>query len=94
MKALKAAAVLAGSIAIAGSAAPAFAADLAPTSLNGGLETIAGQTPHLLDTKPVSTNMLDTENSDSVVNTVKDTTDGLNSAGGPTELLGGLPLAK
>ncbi|MEU6124513.1 hypothetical protein [Streptomyces sp. NPDC047123] len=92
MKALKAAAVLAGSIAIAGSAVPAFAGELAPTSLNGGLDTLAGQP--LLDAQPLSTNMLDTENPDSAVNTVKDATDGLNSAGGPTELLGGLPLAK
>ncbi|MFK4065154.1 hypothetical protein [Streptomyces sp. NPDC029674] len=92
MKALKAAAVLAGSIAIAGSAAPAFADSLTPTSLNGGLESIAGQS--LLDFKPVGTNMLDTKNKDSVINTVKDTAEGLNSAGGPTELLGGLPLAK
>ncbi|MCF3123983.1 MULTISPECIES: hypothetical protein [Streptomyces] len=92
MKSLKAAAVLAGSIAVAGSAVPAFAADLTPTSLNGGLETIASQP--LLDAQPVSTNMLDTENKDSVVNTVKNTADGLNSSGGPQQLLGGLPLAK
>ncbi|MET7360448.1 hypothetical protein ABZS76_18635 [Streptomyces sp. NPDC005562] len=92
MKALKAVAVLAGSLAIAGSAAPAFADDLTPTSLNGGLDTIAGKA--LLDAKPVSTNMLDTENKDSVVNTVADIADGLNSAGGPTRLLGGLPLGK
>ncbi|AZM57789.1 hypothetical protein DMA15_19795 [Streptomyces sp. WAC 01529] len=92
MKALKAAAVLAGSIAIAGSAAPAFAGGLTPTSLNGGLETLAGQP--LLDTKPVSTNMLDTENENSVVNTVNDTAEGLNAGGGPTKMLGGLPLAK
>ncbi|MEU1026614.1 MULTISPECIES: hypothetical protein [unclassified Streptomyces] len=92
MKALKAAAVLAGSIAIAGSAAPAFAGDLTPTSLNGGLESLAGKS--LLDTKPVNTNMLDTENKDSVVSTVKDTADGLNAHGGPAKLLGGLPVAK
>ncbi|QEV22417.1 hypothetical protein [Streptomyces alboniger] len=91
MKALKAAAVLAGSIAIAGSAAPAFAGGLTPTSLNGGLETLAGQS--LLDTKPVSTNMLDTENKNSVLNTATDTVEGLNSGGGPAKTLGGLPLA-
>lgn len=92
MKSLKAAAVLAGSMAIAGAAAPAFASDLTPTSLNGGLETVLGQS--MLDTKPVSTNMLDTENKDSVVNTVKDVAEGVNSGGGPTKMLGGLPLGK
>ncbi|WJV47491.1 hypothetical protein [Streptomyces flavofungini] len=92
MKSLKAAAVLAGSMAVAGAAAPAFASDLTPTSLNGGLETVLGQS--MLDTKPVSTNMLDTENKDSVVNTVKDTAEGVNQGGGPAKLLGGLPLPK
>ncbi|CAM5261126.1 ATP-binding protein OS=Streptomyces alboniger OX=132473 GN=CP975_18845 PE=4 SV=1 [Streptomyces alboniger] len=92
MKAMKAAAVLAGSIAIAGSAAPAFAGDLTPSSLNGGLDAIASQgLDHAL---PVSTNMLDPENRDSVINTVKDTAEGLNSGGGPGTLLGGLPLAQ
>lgn len=92
MKSLKAAAVLAGSIALAASAAPAFASDLTPTSLNGGLETITSQ--DLLASEPLSSNLLDTENGDSVVNTVKDAADGLNAAGGPTQVLGGLPLAK
>ncbi|GGO43301.1 MULTISPECIES: hypothetical protein [Streptomyces] len=92
MKSLKAAAVLAGSIAVAGAATPAFANGLTPTSLNGGLETVLGQSA--LDTKPVSTNMLDTENKDSVVNTVTDAAEGVNAGGGPTKLLGGLPLAK
>ncbi|MFF1378385.1 hypothetical protein [Streptomyces sp. NPDC058308] len=92
MKALKAAAVLAGSIAIAGSAAPAFAGDLTPSSLNGGLDALTRQS--LLDTKPVSTNMLDTENKDSVVNTVADAVDALNAGGGPAGLLGGRPVGK
>lgn len=92
MKSLKAAAVLAGSIALAASAAPAFASDLTPTSLNGGLETITSQ--DLLASEPLSSNLLDTENGDSVVNTVKDAADGLNAAGGPAQVLGGLPLAK
>nr|WP_030781992.1 hypothetical protein [Streptomyces sp. NRRL S-920] len=91
MKALKAAAVLAGSIAIAGSAAPAFAGGLTPTSLNGGLESLAGQP--LLDTKPVSTNMLDTENENSVVNTATEAVEDVNASGGPSKMLGGLPLA-
>lgn len=92
MKSLKAAAVLAGSMAVAGVAAPAFASDLTPTSLNGGLETVLGQS--MLDAKPLSTNMLDTENKDSVVNTVSGAAEGLNTPGGPTQILGGLPLGK
>lgn len=92
MKSLKAAAVLAGSMAVAGVAAPAFASDLTPTSLNGGLETVLGQS--MLDAKPLSTNMLDTENKDSVVNTVSGAAESLNTPGGPTQILGGLPLGK
>lgn len=43
MKSLKAAAVVAGSLAIAGAAAPAFAyspADVTPTSLTGAVNTL------------------------------------------------------
>ncbi|MEV0171932.1 hypothetical protein AB0I00_12550 [Streptomyces sp. NPDC050803] len=91
MKSLKAAAVVAGSLAIAGAAAPAFAydtADLTPTSLNGAVNTL---TKGPLDVMPVQnqSNALDTENKDSVLNTVKGATTALNSSGG---LLGGLPL--
>ncbi|MFD9908510.1 hypothetical protein [Streptomyces sp. NPDC059063] len=92
MKPLKAAAVLAGTMAVAGAAAPAFAQNLTPTSLNGGVDTLLSQP--VLEAQPLSTNMLDTENKNSVVNTVKQATDGLNANGGPTQLLGGLPLAK
>ncbi|MGA4840787.1 hypothetical protein [Streptomyces sp. G45] len=91
MKPLKAAAVLAGSMAIAGAAAPAFAQEPVPTSLNGGVDAILRQP---LAAQPLSTNMLDTENENSVVNAVKQATDALNANGGPTQLLGGLPLAK
>jgi len=43
MKSLKAAVVVAGSVVLAGVAAPAFAApaDLTPTSLNGAVDTLA-----------------------------------------------------
>ncbi|TGA93797.1 hypothetical protein [Streptomyces sp. MZ04] len=94
MKPLKAAAVVAGSMVIAGAAAPAFAADLTPTSLNGALDTITSQST--LDAAPLATNALDTENPNSVVNSVKGATEDVGSGGNgaPSQLLGGLPLAK
>ena len=97
MKSLKAAAVVAGSLAIAGAAAPASAADLTPSSLNGGLESaISAVTTEPVDVMPLQSqsNALDTENKDSVLNTVNRATETLNSLGGPTGLLGGLPLQK
>ncbi|GGX54392.1 hypothetical protein [Streptomyces fructofermentans] len=97
MKSLKAAAVVAGSLVIAGAAAPAFAADLTPTSLNGGLESALGSVgSQPLNPMPLQSqsNALDTENKDSVLSTVDGATEALNSAGGPTGLLGGLPLQK
>ncbi|MBQ0848927.1 hypothetical protein ACFU9Y_45655 [Streptomyces sp. NPDC057621] len=98
MKSLKAAAVVAGSMAIAGVAAPAFAADLTPpTSLNGGLNSALTQlTTQPVDAMPLQSQSraLDTENQDSALSTLNDATDALNSAGGPTGLLGGLPLQK
>jgi len=98
MKSLKAAAVVAGSMAIAGAAAPAFAAEashLTPTSLNGALETITSQRSlSLKDVMPLQhqSNALDTENKSSLLNTVNGATKALNAAGGPAQLLGGLPL--
>ncbi|MFF8643512.1 MULTISPECIES: hypothetical protein [unclassified Streptomyces] len=91
MKALKAAAVLAGSIAIAGSAAPAFAGDLTPTRLTSEVESLATQP--LLDPKPGDTNLIDTKKGASVVNTVSDAAGRMNTTGGPTKLIGGLPAA-
>ncbi|MEV0318845.1 hypothetical protein ACIBKX_20455 [Streptomyces sp. NPDC050658] len=93
MKPLKAAAVVAGSMVIAGAAAPAFAADLTPTSLNGALDTITSQST--LEAAPVATNALDPEKADSLVSTVKGATDdvGKGGNGAPSQLLGGLPLA-
>ncbi|MFF2849631.1 hypothetical protein ACFVT5_25330 [Streptomyces sp. NPDC058001] len=94
MKPLKAAAVVAGSLAMVGAAAPAFAADLTPTSLNGALETISSQST--LEVHPLHTDAIDTEKEGSLVNTLGDTTDHLNAGGAtaPTQLLGGLPLGK
>ncbi|MFI0163898.1 hypothetical protein [Streptomyces sp. NPDC017095] len=93
MKSLKAAAVVAGSVALAGVAAPAFAYDaqhLPPLSLNGGLSHLAAHPPALQDLMPVrhQSDALDTENKDSVLNGVKGATTSLNQPG----LLGGLPL--
>ncbi|MCZ4515677.1 hypothetical protein O3Q52_47745 [Streptomyces sp. ActVer] len=97
MKSLKAAAVVAGSLVIAGAAAPAFAADLTPSSLNGGLDSaLTALTNEPVDAMPLQSqsNALDTSNKDSVLNTVDGATKALNSAEGPTGLLGGLPLQK
>ncbi|WP_416069699.1 hypothetical protein [Streptomyces sp. AK02-01A] len=94
---MKVAAVVAGSMMALGAATPAFAADaLTPTSLNGGLDTLAGQ--GLRDAKPLNTTALnttalDTEKEGSLVNTVKGATDGLNTSQ-KGKLLGGIPLGK
>ncbi|MEU3981355.1 hypothetical protein AB0F77_14735 [Streptomyces sp. NPDC026672] len=95
MKSLKAAAVVAGSVALAGVAAPAFAAhsaaDLTPSSLNGAVDTLTSTPLTLDDVMPLQhqSNALDTENKDSVLHTVKGTTGALNQH---APLLGGLPL--
>ncbi|MEU5436021.1 hypothetical protein AB0G73_21940 [Streptomyces sp. NPDC020719] len=100
MHAMKAAAIVAGSLAVAGAASPAFAsggfdtAGMAPTSLNGGLETLASRT--LADPTPtiVQTQALDPTKSDSLFHTVAQATGGLNKTNGiaPAGLLGGLPV--
>ncbi|WP_330339879.1 hypothetical protein [Streptomyces sp. NBC_00557] len=91
MKSAKTAAVLAGSVALAGAAAPAFAnsaADVTPTSLNGAVNTLT-QGP--VDVMPLhhQSDALDTENQHSVLHTVKGAAGALNQRG---SLLGGLPL--
>ncbi|MFH8972725.1 hypothetical protein [Streptomyces sp. NPDC017890] len=91
MKSLKAVAVVAGSLVIAGSAAPAFAhgtADHAPSNLDSVVNAL---TEDSTDVKPSKrrSKAPDTENKDSVLHAVKDTTKRLNSGKG---LLGGLPL--
>ncbi|MFF1718789.1 hypothetical protein [Streptomyces sviceus] len=91
MKSLKAAAVVAGSLVLAGAAAPAFAynsADLTPTSLNGAVNAL---TRGPIDVMPLQhqSDALDTENKDSVLNTVKGATRDLNNNGG---IVGVLPV--
>ncbi|MHB9861620.1 hypothetical protein [Streptomyces sp. YIM S03343] len=94
MKSLKAAAVVAGSLALAGTAAPAFAynsADLTPTSLNGGVNTLTKGPLDLSEASPLhhQSHVLDTESKDSVLSTAKEAADTLNQH---KPLLGGLPL--
>ncbi|BBC95934.1 hypothetical protein ACFYMX_09870 [Streptomyces griseofuscus] len=94
MKSLKAAAVLAGSVALAGVAAPAFAynaTDLTPSSLNGAVNQLAKGDFTLRDVMPLQhqSNALDTEDKDSVLHSVKGATTALNQH---NPLLGGLPL--
>ncbi|MET7456625.1 hypothetical protein ABZT03_33045 [Streptomyces sp. NPDC005574] len=94
MKSLKAAAVVAGSLVLAGAAAPAFAqstADLTPSSLNGAVNTLTASPLNANDLMPLQhqSDALNTENKDSVLHTVKGATAALNNTGG---LLGGLPL--
>ncbi|GGW33550.1 MULTISPECIES: hypothetical protein [Streptomyces] len=93
MKSLKAAAVVAGSMVIAGAAAPAFAtpADLTPSSLNGAVDTLTRGPITAGDVMPLQhqSDALDTENQDSVLSTVKGATAALNTH---NPLLGGLPL--
>ncbi|MEU8968459.1 hypothetical protein AB0D11_04145 [Streptomyces monashensis] len=94
MKSLKAAAVVAGSVALAGVAAPAFAydaADVTPTSLNGAVGHIAQSPITLDDTMPLQhqSDALDTENKGSPLHTVKGATGVVNQH---APLLGGLPL--
>ncbi|MGW2819587.1 hypothetical protein ACWC24_01055 [Streptomyces sp. NPDC001443] len=94
MKSLKAAAVVAGSLVMAGAAAPAFAqssADLTPSSLNGAVDTLARHPLELHDVMPLQhqSDALSTENKDSVLHTVKGAATALNTH---NPLLGGLPL--
>ncbi|MGW5124773.1 hypothetical protein ACWEQ7_12090 [Streptomyces sp. NPDC004069] len=93
MKSLKAAAVLAGSLALTGAAAPAFAhnvADLTPNSLNGAVNTL---TKGPVDVMPLQhqSDALNTENKDSLLHTVNGTAQTLNA---PKPLLGGLALQR
>jgi hypothetical protein len=86
MKSMKVAAALAGSLAIVGAAAPAFAAgnitppaapafkagELTPMSLNGGLDTIAQNVAdaNLADAQPIRTTLFTSEADDSLGHTV------------------------
>lgn len=94
MKSLKAVAVVAGTVALAGAATPAFAqnaANLTPTSLNGGVNSLAEGLRGPVDLMPLQnqSDALDTENKGSALNTVKGATGALNNH---SKLLGGLPL--
>jgi hypothetical protein len=94
MKSLKAAAVVAGSVALAGVTAPAFAynaSDVTPTSLNGAVNQLTSHGLTLQDAMPLQhqSDALNTENKDSVLNTVKGATTAVNQH---NPLLGGLPL--
>ncbi|MFF9123135.1 hypothetical protein ACF09J_07535 [Streptomyces sp. NPDC014889] len=93
MKSLKAAAVLAGSLALTGAAAPAFAqnsADLTPTSLSGAVKTLA-KGP--IDVMPLQhqSDAIDTENKNSLLHSVNGAPKTLNA---PKPLLGGLALQR
>ncbi|MEW2618870.1 hypothetical protein [Streptomyces sp. NPDC048106] len=93
MKSLKAAAVLAGSVALAGVAAPAFAhsaAGLTPSSLNGAVKQVAKGPGTLRDAMPLrhESHVLDTEDKGSPLHTVKGATATLNQH---NPLLGGMP---
>ncbi|MFD5556145.1 MULTISPECIES: hypothetical protein [unclassified Streptomyces] len=93
MKPLKAAAVVAGSFALVGAAAPAFATTPTPTSLNGALETLTTQST--LDAQPLHSNALDTEKEGTLLNSVQTTADQMNAGGAKAApLLGGLPVGK
>ncbi|MEV0978210.1 hypothetical protein [Streptomyces sp. NPDC049915] len=105
MKSLKAAAVVAGSLALAGAAAPAFAvggADLAPSNLNGTLHKLTGGPVTTQNVLPVNGHsvqnvlpvkghsvVLDTEKKDSVLGALKGAATSVSERGG---LLGGLPV--
>ncbi|MEU3277868.1 hypothetical protein [Streptomyces antibioticus] len=96
MKSLKAAAAVAGSVVLAGTAAPAFAAHdtpaLTPTSLNGAVNTLTSAQLQPADVMPLQqqSNALDTESKGSALNTVNGATKALNQSA--PQLLGGLPL--
>ncbi|WP_330175297.1 hypothetical protein OG875_18290 [Streptomyces sp. NBC_01498] len=108
MQPLKIAAVVAGSMMAMGAAAPAFAAEALPTSLNGGLggalETVTNQ--ETLQADVVNTNALDPNNNGSLVNSVSDVAKGLGGGakGGKSgkgakggkggAMLGGIPLGE
>ncbi|MFE7775413.1 hypothetical protein ACFU5O_16235 [Streptomyces sp. NPDC057445] len=92
MKPMKVAAIIAGSLMAAGAATPAFAADLAPGSLNEGLGVVADRSAAAA--QPLAVGTLDTEQKGSLLGKVSGTTDELNQAGqgAPGALMGGLPV--
>ncbi|MET9442493.1 hypothetical protein [Streptomyces sp. NPDC006610] len=90
MKPLQAAAVVAGSLVVAGAAAPAFAAPAGPTpptSVTGAVKTITSEPVDVMPLRQ-ETHALDTEKEGSVLHTANSTTESLNRA----RLLGGMPV--
>lgn len=83
MKPTKVAAVVAGSVMALGAAAPAMAAEMMPTSLNGGLSALASE--------GLKTDALSSTTDGSVVKTVGDTAGQLNQTTQNAPLLGGVP---
>ncbi|MGC9499099.1 hypothetical protein [Streptomyces sp. WG7] len=93
MKSLKAVAVVAGALAVAGSAAPASAhvtADRTSGALNSVVSALTEERTNVVPPKH-RPKAPDSENKGSVLHTVKDTTNRLNSKDG---LLGGLSLGR
>ncbi|MEU6949437.1 hypothetical protein [Streptomyces sp. NPDC046332] len=85
MKPTKVAAIVAGSVMALGAAAPAMATEaMMPTSLNGGLGTLASE--------GLKTDALSSTTDGSVVKTVGDTANQLNKTTQNAPLLGGLPV--
>ena len=100
MKSMKVAAALAGSLAVVGAAAPAFAAgnitppaapvlkagDVTPMSLNGGLDTIAQNVAaaDLADAQPIRTNLFTPDSDDSLRHAVVGTAKSIRKTNGST----------
>ncbi|MER0446458.1 hypothetical protein ABR738_18135 [Streptomyces sp. Edi4] len=101
MKSMKVAAAVAGSLAVMGAAAPAFAAGatppMPPMSLNGGLDALTAHMANdpLADAAPVQTNLLDPKSDGSLLHSAAGAAKDLNKTNGhsgPGKLLGGLPI--
>ncbi|KOU39212.1 hypothetical protein ADK54_26435 [Streptomyces sp. WM6378] len=100
MKSMKVVAALAGSLAVVGAAAPAFAAgnvtppaapafkagDLTPMSLNGGLDAIAQNVANanLADAQPLQTNLIDPKSAESLSPAVVGTAKSIRKTNGST----------
>ncbi|WP_406862800.1 hypothetical protein ABZO31_21190 [Streptomyces sp. HUAS MG47] len=86
MKPTKVAAVVAGSMMALGAAAPAMAAEAAP-SLNGALGALSSS-------QPLKSDALSSTTDGSPLKAVTDTAEKVNQVGQTAPLLGGLPLPK
>lgn len=95
MKPMKAAAIVAGSLAVVGAAAPAFAAAVpspTPNTVTGAMETVADRTTGAA--QPLANRTLDTEKDGALLNSAQGAANNLNKAKdtGAGRLLGGLPV--